>query len=893
MKCFFSFFLAATAAFGADFITGQAARAIIGQSQFTRAQEGAGKDLVGGVGGLAYANDTLFVTDANRVGSVPVNHRVLLFKNLSNSLPAPTDELFYSRRCPVCVGEASVVLGQTDFTKTEFRRTQSGLRLPTAVATDGRYLAVADTDNNRVLIWNSIPSSNNAPADVVVGQSSFEGPNAGLPGTTASTMRGPQGVWIQNGRLFVADTQNHRVLIFNSIPTTNGAAANVVLGQPNLTTAIEPDLTQSREGAKANNLLNPVSATSDGQRLYVSDLGHNRVLIWNSIPTSNQTPADVVLGQPDFTSATPNNSTKLCPVTGKKDADGNDTYPKQCQATLDFPRFALSDGQRLFIADGGNDRVLVYSSVPAENGARANHVLGQLGGEINQANDAADSLRTPLSLAWDGTNLYVSDAFNRRITVYSPAENSIPYTGVRNAASREIFAVGSVTVGGTIKTDDEITISIGPEADRKQYKYKVIADDTFANIVQRLSAAINEGAGDPRAFATPNAALPAVILTARSPGSDGNLVEYTATVSTAAATAATTTATTGGATFAGGQDAASIAPGTLVAILGDNLAATTASVPAGVEELPTELAGVQVYFDGIRAHLLFVSPTQINAQIPFEVLDTTSLNAFVRTRRPDGTVTVTTPVSVTIVQQNPGIFAGDGPDPRPAVAFHFSDRATGTVSIDGSIKAGDIATVVIEDRSYSYTIKTGDTREIVRDELIKLINEDPVVEAFPASVFTRIRLRARQPGGNGIIYAGRASDGAEIAVTNTTASFCCANTAGGRITEDNPAQPGETIVIYATGLGIPEPPVEVDTGRAFRGPVNIPREFVSSLAGGRTANVLFAGLKQGSIGIWEVHLELNTELPTNPQTQLTIAQFTFVSNIVTVPVFNPNPPAVQ
>jgi len=44
-------------------------------------------------------------------------------------------------------------------------------------------------------------------------------------------MRGPQGVWIQNGKLFVADTQNNRVLIFNQIPTKNGVAADVVVGE--------------------------------------------------------------------------------------------------------------------------------------------------------------------------------------------------------------------------------------------------------------------------------------------------------------------------------------------------------------------------------------------------------------------------------------------------------------------------------------------------------------------------------------------------------------------------------------------------------------------------------------------------------------------------------------
>ena len=78
-------------------------------------------------------------------------------------------------------------------------------------------------------------------------------------------------------------------------------------------------------------------------------------------------------------------------------------------------------------------------------------MIGQIGGSVNQASDAADSLRTPMSLAWDGTNLYVSDAYNRRITVYSMGENEVPYAGVVNAASLNILARRRATVAGSIQ----------------------------------------------------------------------------------------------------------------------------------------------------------------------------------------------------------------------------------------------------------------------------------------------------------------------------------------------------------------------------------------------------------------------------------------------------------
>lgn len=893
MKSITLVLLTAAAVSAADFSTGQAARLVIGQATFTEASQGADQNLLGGVGGVAYANDMLFVADGNRIGATPVNQRVLIYKALSSKIPKPTDELPYTPylslaanpRCPVCQGTADVVLGQTDFVSTNISVTQAGMRTPTAVASDGRVLAVADSDNNRVLIWNSIPSANGAPADVVVGQSNFTSnsiPGGNVP--TAKSMRGPSGLWIQNGKLYVADTQNHRILIFNSIPTANGAAADLVLGQPNLTTFVEPDLTKANTGTTASNMESPVSVTSDGVRLFVSDLGHNRVMIWNTIPTSNNAPADVIVGQPDINTAVSNYTSALCASTGT-DTNNNPTYPTVCAATLDFPRYALSDGTRLYIADGGNDRVLVFNQIPARNGAAADVIIGELGGEINQASDSTDSLRTPLSLAWDGTNLYVADSFNVRVMVYTPATPNVPYSGVRNGASLNVYAVGKVTVSGTITANDTITITINGT----DYKYTVQKTDTIDIIVTALAKMMSESngnLGDPNVFAVADHATGDVLLTAKTPGTNGDLV----TLATTLSTGATLLATASGATLSGGGDAASIAPGTIVAVLGDQLSDVTLSAPASADILPTTLGGTQVYIDGVQAPLLSVSPTQINAQVPYEFQDRTSSSVYVRTVHSDGSVTVTTPIAMTIVPQNPGIFADPGNDPRNAVMMHGSAQASGTVSVDGSVKAGDTATVNIEDRSYTYTVVDGDTLATVRDGLIALINQDPKVQAVAAVSFTRIRLLSRVPGpdGNGIPFTASSSPGAQVIMTALTQSLCCANT--GRVTTNNPAAPGETITILATGLGLSMQLTE-QTGLRYTGPPTEPDSFVSALAGGKTANVLAATLLPGAVGVYQVQLELNSSMPTDPLTQLTIAQDVFVSNIVTFPVVNLNPPS--
>jgi uncharacterized protein (TIGR03437 family) len=58
-----------------------------------------------------------------------------------------------------------------------------------------------------------------------------------------------------------------------------------------------------------------------------------------------------------------------------------------------------------------------------------------------------------------------------------------------------------------------------------------------------------------------------------------------------------------------------VAPGSLVSLFGDNLAPTTAS--ASSTPLPTVLGNVCVLANGTNLPLLYVSPTQINAQLPY------------------------------------------------------------------------------------------------------------------------------------------------------------------------------------------------------------------------------------------------------------------------------------
>ena len=905
------FSLCAGVSLAADFMTGQAARLVIGQVTFTEQTAGTASTLLGGVGGVAVANNTLFVADSNRVGLLPINNRVLVYNNIAANFPGPLDVFLPNGvRCPVCGGQANVVLGQKDFTSSDPGLTQNGLNLPTGVASDGTHLAVADTFNNRVLIWNSLPLTNGQPADVVVGQTDFTSRKPVV--TDATSVRAPQGVWFgSDKRFYVADTQNSRVLIWNSVPTKNNQPADIVLGQPNFNTVVQVDLTKATLNAQPNTMLNPVSVTTDGVHLFVTDLGHNRVLIWNSLPTTNQAPADVEIGQKDFQTAIANDTPGLATLTNPgtcasngTDTAGNPTYPSVCEKSLSFPRFALSDGTRLFVADGGNDRVLIFNTIPTSSAPTPDAVLGQkdfISSKITSAEDlftpnlersAANATPTPMALAWDGTNLYVTDPTSRRILVFTPANNNIPTNGIRNSASLEIFAFGTFTLSLTaIKADDQITLTIN----KTNYVYKEVATDSVDTIVQALTNLINAGAGDPDVIATAQLGTGIIGLKARVSGAIGNNI----TISTAVSTNAQVTATASGTTLTGGEDATVIAPGTFVTLFGQNLADTTVSADPNASPLPRDLGGVEVYFDGIRSPVTFVSPTQINAQIPFEVADSNGISGYVRTQHANGSVTTTTAVGIPIAAQNPGIFAEEnGADVRPALAYHASSYATGTISIDGSVTAGDVATIMIDDRAYVYTIQSTDSLQSVRDALVTLINDNPQerVVASAAGAFARLRLRAKVAGpeGNGIPFTTSVSTNGTITLGPTNPTLCCANIAGARLTKDNPALPGETFYIYATGLGVVKPSdaaLAAVTGAVYNGPVlNDPNSFVSSLAGGSTANVINAGLKVGAIGVYQVELELNGGVAANPAAQLTISQDIYTSNVVLIPIGNPDGP---
>ncbi|MBL4889366.1 MAG: NHL repeat-containing protein [Candidatus Lindowbacteria bacterium] len=296
---------------------------------------------------------------------------------------------------------ADVVFGQPNFNTNSANNggvSANGLDSAAGVIFDtaGR-LYITDLRNNRILTFTS-PGASDTTADSVLGQpnmGSNTSNNGGLAGFGLSTPT--SGAFNKNGRLFVVDQANHRILVFHSI-TASDTTADTVLGQPNFDTNSANHL-----GISRNSLSSPSSIVFDAEnRLYVSDQGNNRVLIFND-PTGGDTAADTVLGQPRF------DTNSLI----------TDTISSHVLAAPEG--LAIDAEGRLYVADKTNSRVLIYDNVISGD-TLADTVLGQPGFDSNIANNggvSATSLSRPRGISTDTQGrIYVADAGNHRILVY-------------------------------------------------------------------------------------------------------------------------------------------------------------------------------------------------------------------------------------------------------------------------------------------------------------------------------------------------------------------------------------------------------------------------------------------------------------------------------------------
>jgi len=526
--------------------------------------------------------------------------------------------------------------------------------------------------------WPDEAAAFSPPAKVLVGQTSFQAFNSNqlLPRPTASTLAGPQPNFIAvptsgpvggvfaGTDLFVLDSGNNRVLVF---PQTSGtfSNANRLLGQLDFQYN-SVNLIEGREvGFSVNNgscavgtqtgnvffltggfaIIDPAS---NPPHLYIADPVNNRVLGYNDYRKVNAgSKADLVIGQTDLLSGVinfPNNSATQTTDTGlwnpqglAVDSDGNLYVADTCNArVVRFPkpftqpqgaqqRANLILGQNTFfgqpirdvsrstmrssyglaftaegslvVSDPAANRILFFKkskSADFQNGAPATNVFGQA--DFNSS--LAVTLSAPRQLSLDPDDqLYVADAGNNRIAIlpnvptagdnppvlFSIPSLSTPFGVSVNKNTREIWVTN--TFGQQVlryPKYESLIVSPTPTAGITVFTAVGISLDPFGNPI------VAEAAANRVSFY-----FPAIDFTTSAGGISGRL--------------------SGNAANYFGR----FAPSMLASIFayptsrfGDQ------TVQSSGLPLPTTLGDVQVFVAGVAAPLLYVSPGQINFQIP-------------------------------------------------------------------------------------------------------------------------------------------------------------------------------------------------------------------------------------------------------------------------------------
>ncbi len=381
--------------------------------------------------------------------------------------------------------DADILLSGIDFNNT------GGPLLfnhPGTAASDGTHLLLADRNNNRILIWNKLPTGN-TPPDIVLGQKNFTANN---PGTGLDEMNWPVSVSVGGGKVVVADTYNHRILIWNSFPTKNGQLADLVINNG----------ATSLQGNFKRNIFWPWGAWTDGKKLAISATGSGHVLIWNNFPTQNDQPADIYLTA-EGKMGTPRTITSdgVHLIVGdhnpKVTAQGSvnffwKNWPTQNDEAYSFfmsdpvdPRGAWMQGA--FTADGKlimlGATLHIWNSFPESASDKPDLSVGQSGGPSSGSGYrfvGGDGS----GLAVTGNRLYISLSNGNRIVGF----NSLP----TKSSAKPDFAIGAPDINtNTLDTNfimsnpvpatDGKSLFISSDFDNRLYVYKNLPDESDAH----------------------------------------------------------------------------------------------------------------------------------------------------------------------------------------------------------------------------------------------------------------------------------------------------------------------------------------------------------------------------------------------------------------------------
>ncbi len=369
---------------------------------------------------------------------------------------------------------ADFVLGQPNFTNTEAFTTVGGLNNPRGIAfLTANRLAVADYGNNRVVIYDTAALQNGEPAILLLGQLDF---NYSTVAVSATGMRGPQSVAYlpEKDRLFVADTFNSRVLVFDNISTgaVAGRFADYVLGQTDF----------ERTGGATTDLgvryPSGVVVDAVSKTLFVADSENNRILVFDAKDIYSGKQARGVLGQTDFLS------------------NGYGTSDRKMLRPMGL---AVHPGKYLWVADSGNNRILVFKLQDSYAGEPAFDVYGQTDfsgftGGNGKGELALGSLSLAPGVDTSSNVLYVPDDENNRIVAFKnirlisrPLQMAIvgnvyeEKIEIANSdGSTKCFVIGGVLLQGlSVESEGLFCVIKGTPTVLGEYNFSIQVENAF------------------------------------------------------------------------------------------------------------------------------------------------------------------------------------------------------------------------------------------------------------------------------------------------------------------------------------------------------------------------------------------------------------------------------
>ena len=417
------------------FTKGDYADLVIGQTdKFSTLAGGPGTSYTAGLntpGGLAVdGSGNLYVVDAG-------NNRILRFPKPMDHADLEMPDLVIGQ---TAIGSGrSANQGQQTASEKTIATTTGSTANTTALAFDAQgNLWFADTYNNRVLRYPAgalgAGASNEPSADLVLGQIDFIS-NAKVANNNPLEKAGftqPSSLAFASGELYVGDGLG-RVLYFKT-PLTSSKPAARILG-----VYVWP---QGQQASVNGTNMTPVALATQGNNLYVADASGNRIMKFDA---PNAWPAECIPSSTNTSCGSNGVSPAAIAFIGQQTATGSQANQGQrapSAGTLASPSGLAFLGTDLYVADAGNNRVLVF---PSSGGSYtvASRVLGQLdfnygapnlieGREVFLYARTSNGSVAGGGMAVDTTSnpphLYIADTFNNRILgfrdVRSVGENS-------------------------------------------------------------------------------------------------------------------------------------------------------------------------------------------------------------------------------------------------------------------------------------------------------------------------------------------------------------------------------------------------------------------------------------------------------------------------------------